>query len=253
MSLKWSVDELSPLVDLLRDVIPGLEEIINTAERGGCKSKGDIPRRDTAREQWQEAIRHAINEGYLERLMQEIQSQMTGDSEEEFRQRLQAVAARRLIGLLGGDYAKLIKAIEKLLEEEEWEKQLNAAAAIRKIALRLWKELNSDISWQALTPVETSPDEINMRREVLITLCVNIIGASDYMRSVAKPLTTPGIPSDPQEARMYLAAPGRTQSHSLDNDDKLRRMVDARMTLVTEASRLWSTLREKVTLAPREA
>jgi hypothetical protein len=248
VSPDWSVSQLAPLIDWLSDIITEPDHILNIAERAECR-KGKIPKCNTAVAQWQEVIGYAINEGHFEKLMPEIKAKVPGKSD-TFELCLKKVGLRRLVELLGTDYAKLKEAIDKLFEEEEPKRQVEAATDIRRIVVKFWKELNYDISWQAFTPIETSMEEINKRRQVLVVLCVNIIGAADYMLALTKRMGTSGVPSNPENARTYLAAYERTRNSSSGSDDELRRTIDARMTLVVETSQLWFTLKETIALAP---
>jgi hypothetical protein len=160
------------------------------------------------------------------------------------------VGARRLVSLLGNDYIKLKTGISVLLEAKEPKDQSQAATDLRRTALSLQRALDEYIPWQALTPIETSTEEIRKRREVLIVLCINIISASEYVLALLKPMCTPESPLDPQGARMHLAIQRREPGSSSDDDEKLRRVIDGRMTVVLEARKLWYTLKENVTLPP---
>jgi hypothetical protein len=250
-SAGWTVDQLTPLMDLLTQIVPDQRDILDMAERAGCKSVGNIPKRDTAEGQWQEAIKTAIKGDYLEELMLEAQARAAGDSGEDFRNRLQKVVARRLIGLVGVDYAKLRSQLATLLKAEEPTGQLEAAITIRDTVLKLREELDDNISWQALTLLKTSLAEIQELRDRLVVICLNIVSASDYMIAMIRPLSIPGTPSDPEDQRMYLTDRGRVKTGLSDDEDKqLRRIVDARITLAMEVRRFWLTLKESVTLPP---
>jgi hypothetical protein len=249
-SLEWNVSQLSPLIRLFSQIETEPTEIRDLAERAGCKAKGNIPRRDTADSQWQEVMRNAINEEYLDKLIQEIRSKALGKLGEDLEARLQEVVALRLVNLVGADYAKLKDALASLLDAQELDGQLDAAVNMRKIVLSLLRELDDTISWQALTPIETSKDEINKRRETLVLMCVNIIGAADYMISLVGLMRSTGVPSDPKDVRMYLAGREDVKGNSADRDEKQRRMIDSRNTLFLQARQLWFALKENVTLSP---
>jgi hypothetical protein len=249
-SLEWNISQLSPLIDLFSQIATEPPDIRDIAERAGCKAKGKIPARDTADGQWQNVIRNAINEGYLDRLMQEISSKATGKLRETFMARLQQVGSRRLVDLVGVDYAKLKDALTSLIEAEEPERQLEAAASMRRIAISLWKELDDNVSWQALTPIETSIEEIKKRREALVLMCVNIISASEYMIAVSRPLRSSGASSNPDNVMVYFSGRENARNDFADSDEKLRRTIDARNALFIEARQLWSAIKENVTFYP---
>ncbi len=248
-SLDWDISHLSPLIGLLSKLVTTQAEIIALAERAGSTAPEDIPKRDKASVQWQEVIKDAITEGYLEQLIQEGQARAKGKSGEIFRRRLQEVGARRLVSLLGHDYDKLKGCISALFEAMEPKDQPLAVADLRRTVLSLQKALD-DIPWQALTPVETSAEEIQKRREVLVVLCVNIIGHSEYLLTLIKPLSSPETPADPQGARTHLATQKRELGSAADDDEKKRQAIDERMNLALEARKLWYALKENVTLPP---
>jgi hypothetical protein len=248
-SLVWEIGQLSPLIDLLSEIVSEPGDVIALAERAGAPSPKSIPREKTAPAQWQEVMKDAINQGYLENLTQQAQAKVKGKSEEIFRQRLQEVGALRLRSLVGKDYVELNSCVDRLLEAEHPRDQYETAANLRRTVLRLRKALDEYIPWQALTPVETSVEEIHERRGLLVVLCVNIIGATEYALTLIKPMCTPEAPLDPQGARMYLV-PREREPTGFSDDLKLRRAIDARMTVALEARKLWYALKENVTLPP---
>jgi hypothetical protein len=250
--LDWSLYELEPLIELLGKVIMEHEEILRYVERAGCEDLGNIPQPKpwTAKRQWEEVVRFAINNRFLEQLIQQVQPSLQGNVRDDFRRNLQMAGARRIVRLLGPDYSELRNDFSMLLEEEDPNRQLEAATAIRRIALRLRKELDDDLSWQAFTPIGTSTAEIQQTRERLVLICLNIVSASDYMLAIIRPLCAIETASDSKVERMYLTAHRKSENNSSSDDEQLRHVMDARMTLAIEARRLWRSIKESVTLAP---
>ena len=87
-SFEWNVSQLSPLIRLFSQIATEPTEIRDLAERAGCKAKGNIPVRDTADSPWQEVMRNAINEEYLDKLIAEIRSKAPGKLRKAFEARL---------------------------------------------------------------------------------------------------------------------------------------------------------------------
>lgn len=247
--LTWEIGQLSPLIDLLSVIVSEPSDVIAMAERAGAPAPEGIPREKTASAQWQEVMKDAINQGYLENLTQQARAKVKGKSESILRQRLQEVGALRLRSLVGENYIELNVGINKLLEAECAEDRYQTAAGLRTLVLRLRRALDEYIPWQALTPIETSVEEIRARRELLVVLCINVIGATEYALALIKPTRTSEAPLDPQGARIYLGPSEREPTNSSE-DLKVRRAIDARMTAALEARKLWYALKENVTLPP---
>jgi hypothetical protein len=246
----WSLYELTPVVDFVYKYIANPDEILRLAVRAGCE-EGDIERSQKPREQWENAFIFAVGDGKLEDLFAQVQKELPRDRATEFTRCMQSVSGRRLVSLLGKDYTKFGNAIDEFLQEEDHGRQIELAENLRRTAIKLYREFNNDISWQAVTPIKTSAIEIRSMRQRFRVLCINIVTSAEYLLAIARPYhAKEGVADSDSPVERTRLATRRAGNSRSDEDEQLRRIVDARITLFVEADQLWNALKESVALPP---
>ncbi len=242
----WSIHELAPVVDLLYLYVDEPSAIRLLAERAGCP-RGKLRKLDDSRQQWENVIIFAIGDGRFEALVDQAHSELPDDWGERFTESMKTVCGRRLVGLLGDEYNKLRAVIDNFLDEENQDRQIEFAAGLRRMAISLYREFNNDLSWQAMTLMKTSTIEIRSMRQRFRVLSINVVTAAEYLLAIARPFGTSNEGTESTTDRLRLASRPRGYSR-LDEDEQIRRIEDARMTLFIEADQLWNSLKDSVAL-----